>query len=289
MASGNLILILLGVLALYGLWALFREKGAAAALGGMALAGFIGYLVQTADGERLQRVLAPDGATPQLVQPNPLVAQPAYDPEPAPSAPEQPRRTPDPDPSTTQGAEPRAPESAAPPVGARREVETPVSAPPASVTRREAEPTSSAPSAAGSRRETDPPPPAVVARREAEPTREAEAGGVRIVVEGSWGGASGVTVESAIREALRRAEWDGLRSGGRKVLRVRGTVEDRDLTLGQLPTASATLNWSLESASGAVLSEGGFADLRGTGVDDATARAAALRHAARRVASELPH
>lgn len=271
MSAGNLILIVVSLLALYGLVVVLRGKHALAGMGMIALGAVLGYLVQAADGERLQRLLAPD-ATPRLVQPTPFVAQPAHDPEPDRSTPEQPRHTPDPE-RPTRDAEPRAPESTADPVVTRREVEPPVSAPPAAVTQRE----------------PDPAPPAVVARPQAEPPRQAESGGVRIVVEGSWGTASDVAVESAIREALRNAEWDGLRSGGRKVLRVRGSLEDRDLTLGQLPTAAATLSWSLESASGAVLGEGGFADLRGTGVDDATACAAALRHAARRVASELPH
>jgi hypothetical protein len=273
-AAGNLILIVLGVLALYGLWTVFRQKGAAAALGLVALGAFVGYLVESADGDRLQRFLAPNGAaTPQVAQPSPFVAQPAYNPESGNASPEQPRPTRGAERSTPQDAEPRTPESTAPPAVARREVEPPVSAPPPAVTRRE----------------PDPAPPSAVTRHEVQPTGEVEAGGVRIVVEGSWGLASGVAVESAIREALRRADWDGLHSGGRKVLRVRGSLEDRGLTLGQVPTAAATLNWSLESASGAVLHEGGFADLQGTGTDDAAARAAALRRAAGRVASELSH
>lgn len=281
--AGNLILIPVVLLALYGLVEVLRGKRALAGLGMIALGAVLGYLVQAADGERLQRLLAPA----PVVEPNPLVAQQAPTSQPENSAPEQPRRTAAPDPATTHEAEPRAHEPAANPVVARREVEPPVSAPPAAVTPRETDP---APPAVVARREAEPTPaapPAAASRREADPPARVEGGGVRIVVEGSWGAASDVAVESAIRQALRGAEWDGLHSGGRKVLRVRGSLEDIDFTLGQIPTASATLSWSLESASGAVMAEGGFADLRGTGPNDAAARAAALRRAAGRVASEL--
>jgi hypothetical protein len=116
---------------------------------------------------------------------------------------------------------------------------------------------------------------------------ESVPGGVRIVVDGFSGSVSDGVVAGALRSALQQADWDGLHSVGRKVLRVRGSLEDRSLTLGQIPTAAVALTWSLESASGAVLAEGGLADIQGTGVDDVAARAAAIRRAAGRVASEI--
>jgi hypothetical protein len=112
-------------------------------------------------------------------------------------------------------------------------------------------------------------------------------GGLEVVVQGSLNASAPDEVESAIFSELQSTGWGGFSSGGYKRLRVSGSLRDLDLTLGQIPTASISATWVLQSASGQVIAQGGMSDLRGTGIDQEGARTAALAWAARNIAVEI--
>jgi hypothetical protein len=112
-------------------------------------------------------------------------------------------------------------------------------------------------------------------------------GGLEVVVQGSLNASAPDEVESAIVNELQSTGWGGFSSGGYKRLRISGSLRDLDMTLGQIPTASISASWVLRSASGQVIAEGGVSDLRGTGIDQESARTAALAWACRNIAAEI--
>jgi hypothetical protein len=119
-----------------------------------------------------------------------------------------------------------------------------------------------------------------------EPSRD-EAGAVELSVGGSWEPSTSGEFHSAVLSALQDVGWSGLSHGGRKRLRITGSIRDLDLVLGQLSAASVSARWELRSNSGAVLAQGAASDVRGKGTDQSDARLAAVGRAASEVASQI--
>lgn len=138
--------------------------------------------------------------------------------------------------------------------------------------------------------ESGAPPETSVSRRPgSSPTvPHVERGGVSVAIQGNWSPLDPADVESAVLHELRNAGWTGFTSGGEKVLMINGTLRDLDLTLGQVPTASVSLHWSLRSTrGGALIAQGGLSDVRGTGLEQSTAQFSAVQRAARQLAQAI--
>lgn len=236
MALRDLLLLIFALAALYGLIDLLKGRAPAAALGLVALGACVGYILESADGDRLRNALSP---SPPVSQPAPSLD--ARDPGTAGSGLRQ-----------LQGTVP---------------------------TERRSEPADSSPK--------------LRTRTRAHPKRsqiaDGTGSGLEIFVSGSWGSLDASVVESAVRAALNRADSDDLHSGAPTVLRIRGSLTDRGLTLGQIPTAAANFNWTLHSASGAIIERGGALDLQGTGTDRTAAELAALHRAANEIVRSIAH
>jgi hypothetical protein len=123
--------------------------------------------------------------------------------------------------------------------------------------------------------------------RRVDNSTPASAGGLEVVVLGSLSTSAPDEVESTIFNELQSTGWGGFSSGGHKRLRISGTLRDLDLTLGQIPTTSISASWVLHSSSGQVIAQGGVSDLRGTGIDQESARSAALAWAAQNIAAQI--
>jgi hypothetical protein len=126
-------------------------------------------------------------------------------------------------------------------------------------------------------------------RPEPTPTRpHLQRGGVSVAIRGNWSPLDPSEVESAVLGELRNAEWNGFTSGGEKVLTITGTLRDLDLTIGQIPTATVSMHWSLRpTGGGALIAQGGVSDLRGTGLEQSAAQVAAVQRAARQLAHAI--
>jgi hypothetical protein len=127
--------------------------------------------------------------------------------------------------------------------------------------------------------------------RRAHPTSTrpyVEHGGVSVAIRGNWSPLDQSEVESAVIGELRNAKWNGFTSGGEKVLIINGTLRDLDLTLGQIPTTTVSMHWSLRpTGGGAVIAQGGLSDVRGTGLEQSAAQIAAIQRAAHQLAQAI--
>lgn len=112
--------------------------------------------------------------------------------------------------------------------------------------------------------------------------------GVSVAIRGRWSPLDPTEVESAVIGELRNAGWSGFTSGGEKVLTIDGTLRDLDLTLGQIPTATVSLHWSLRSSNGgALIAQGGISDVRGTSLEQSAAEVAAVQRAAHQLSQTI--
>jgi hypothetical protein len=119
------------------------------------------------------------------------------------------------------------------------------------------------------------------------PAARESGGGIELLVVGGLDAAAAEELRSAVLAELHGTAWSGLSGGGTKRLRISGTMRDLEPTLGQIPTASISASWTLQTRTGHVLAQGGVSDLRGTGLDQGSARTAAVQWAARDIAAQL--